>query len=157
MLFRRKAPLIGALVSLSVALFQSEARAQLKADKGKAEAKDQLKFEIYQDSTKDYRWRLVKGEGNNREVLATGGQGYKAKADCKHGVEVLQTGADKLNFETYEDKGKESRWRAKSSNGQTVAASGSSYKSKAECDKAVETIKKSAAKAPVEEVTEPKS
>ncbi len=157
MLFRRKTLLIGAFVCISLAFFQSEAPAQVKADKGKSESKDQLKFEIYQDSAKDYRWRLVRREGNDREVLATGGQGYKAKADCKHGVEVLQKGADKLNFETYEDKAKESRWRAKSSNGQTVAASGSSYKSKAECDKAVETIKKGAAKSPVEEVTEPKS
>ena len=152
----RNARLIGAFVSLSLVFFQSEASAQLKADKGKSEAKDQLKFEIYQDSAKDYRWRLVRGEGNDRQVLATGGQGYKAKADCKHGVEILQN-ADKLNFETYEDNAKESRWRAKSSNGQTVAASASSYKSKAECDKAVEAIKKSAAKAPVEEVTDPKS
>jgi uncharacterized protein YegP (UPF0339 family) len=95
---------------------------------------------------------LVSGEDKDRHVLATGGQGYKAKADCLHGVNVFQEGSDKLKFETYEDNAKQSRWRAKASNGQEMAASGSSYKTKADCDAAIETIKKGAAKATVEEV-----
>jgi uncharacterized protein YegP (UPF0339 family) len=131
--------------------------AQAKADKGKTKSKDQLRFEVYQDSAKEYRWRLVEGADKDRHVLATGGQGYKAKADCMHGVKSIQEGAaDKLTFEVYEDNAKENRWRAKASNGQVVAASASSYKTKADCDKAVETIKKGAAKAPVEEVTDAK-
>jgi uncharacterized protein YegP (UPF0339 family) len=123
---------------------------------GAATAKDQLKFEVYQDSANDYRWRLVSGEGNDRQVLATGGQGYKAKADCMHGVDVMQKGGDKLTFDVYEDNGGQSRWRAKASNGQVMAASGSSYKTKAECDQAVETIKKGAAKASVEDIKKTK-
>ena len=126
-----------------------------KGDSSKS--KSQLKFEIYQDSANDYRWRLVSGEGNDRQVLATGGQGYKAKADCMHGVKSLQEGTDKLTFETYEDNAKQSRWRAKASNGQVMASCGSSYKTKAECDQAVDTIKKGVAKATVEEIKEPKS
>jgi uncharacterized protein YegP (UPF0339 family) len=131
-----------------------------KADAAKADtakAKDQLKFEVYQDSAKEFRWRLVSGEDKDREVLATGGQGYKSKADCTHGVESIQKGSDKLKFEEYQDNAKQNRWRAKASNGQVVAASGSSYKTKADCDSAVETIKKGAAKAPVEEVKADKS
>jgi uncharacterized protein YegP (UPF0339 family) len=67
-------------------------------------------------------------------------------------VKVFQDGSDKLKFETYEDNAKQSRWRAKASNGQEMAASGSSYKTKAECDAAIEALKKGAAKATVEEV-----
>jgi uncharacterized protein len=115
-------------------------------------AKDQLKFEVYQDAAQQYRWRLVAGEGQDRQVLATGGQGYKAKADCMHGVKSIQDGIDKLKFESYEDNAKQNRWRAKASNGQVVGASASGYKTKADCDGAVEAIKKGAAKAPVEEV-----
>ena len=44
-------------------------------------------FEIYQDARKEYRWRLKAGNG---QVIATSGQGYKAKADCRHGIEVIQ-------------------------------------------------------------------
>ena len=138
------------LLAITLAQLPSALRAQAKADAAKA--KDQLKFEVYQDAAKDYRWRLVSGEDKDRHVLATGGQGYKAKADCLHGVKVFQDGSDKLKFETYEDNAKQSRWRAKATNGQEMAASGSSYKTKAECDAAIESIKKGVAKATVEEV-----
>jgi uncharacterized protein YegP (UPF0339 family) len=117
-----------------------------------AGAKAPLKFEVYQDAAQAYRWRLVSGEGQDRQVLATGGQGYKAKADCMHGVKSIQDGIDKLKFESYEDNAKQNRWRAKASNGQVVGASGSSYKTKADCDGAIEAIKNGVGKATVEEV-----
>jgi uncharacterized protein YegP (UPF0339 family) len=49
-----------------------------------------LTFEIFQDAKKEYRWRL---KGANNQVIATSGQGYKAKADCRHGIELVQSGA----------------------------------------------------------------
>jgi len=149
--------LIGLLniVSITLVLAPSALWAQAKGDAAKS--KDQLKFEVYQDSANEYRWRLVQGEDKDRHVFATGGQGYKAKADCLHGVKVFQDGSDKLKFEAYEDNAKQSRWRAKASNGQEMAASGSSYKTKAECDAAIEAIKKGAAKATVEDVKAEKS
>src|SRR5215467_11678085 len=143
------------IVSITLVLLPSALWAQTKGDAAKS--KDQLKFEVYQDSAKEYRWRLVSGEDKDRHVLATGGQGYKAKADCLHGVKVFQEGSDKLKFETYEDNAKQNRWRAKASNGQEIAASGSSYKTKADCEVAIEAIKKGAAKATVEEVKPDKS
>jgi uncharacterized protein YegP (UPF0339 family) len=109
-----------------------------------------LKFEVYQDASKEYRWRLKAGNG---EVLATPGQGYKAKSDCIKGVERIKTESDKLNFEVYEDSSKEFRWRAKAANGQVVATSSQGYKAKADCEKAIELIKKGAGKAEVEEKT----
>lgn len=115
-----------------------------------AQDKDRLKFEIFQDTAKEFRWRLKAGNG---EVLATAGQGYKAKADCLKGVERLKNEADKLTFEVYEDNAKESRWRCKVANGQVVATSSQGYKSKADCEKAVELIKKGAARAEVEDKT----
>ena len=149
--------LIGLLdiISITLVLVPSALWAQAKGDATKS--KEQLKFEVYQDAAQEYRWRLVSGEDKDRHVLATGGQGYKAKADCLHGVKVFQDGSDKLKFETYEDNAKQSRWRAKASNGQEMAASASSYKTKAECDAAIEALKKGAAKAPVEEVKAEKS
>ena len=126
---------------------------KLPAADEKAKDKPVVKFEVYQDASSEYRWRLVAAEGKDAKVLATGGQGYKAKADAKHGVEILQKGAaEKLTFESYQDKVEGFRWRAKSSNGQVVASSPSSFKTKADCDAALDLIKKNAATATVEEV-----
>jgi uncharacterized protein YegP (UPF0339 family) len=110
-----------------------------------------LKFEIYQDQAKEYRWRLKAGNG---EILATAGQGYKAKADCQKGVDRIKDEADtdKLKFETYEDKAKEFRWRCKASNGQIVASSSEGYKAKKDCEHAIDLIKKRASKATAEEL-----
>ena len=44
----------------------------------------------YQDAAKEYRWRLKAANG---AILATSGQGYKAKADCKHAIDVIKEGA----------------------------------------------------------------
>ena len=55
-------------------------------------------------------------------------------------------------FEVYKDKGDEFRFRLNDGEGTTLAISGKGYKTKAECLKVVETIKKDAAKAKVEEV-----
>ena len=72
---------------------------------------DKLKFEIYKDNAMEFRWRL---KATNGETLATSGQGYKAKADCKNGVErIMKDAADKLKFEVYDDNKKESRFRIK--------------------------------------------
>ncbi len=111
------------------------------------------KFELYKGKDDQFRWRFRAGNG---AILATGGQGYKAAADAKHGIELLQKSGtdDKLKFEMYEDDKKEHRWRLKASNGQIVASSSEGYKAKADAEKAVESIKAGAAKAEVVEVKE---
>jgi uncharacterized protein YegP (UPF0339 family) len=115
-----------------------------------AQDKDRLKFDVYQDASKEFRWRLKAGNG---EVLATPGQGYKAKTDCQKSVERIKTEADKLAFEVYEDNSNEFRWRAKAANGQVIATSSQGYKAKADCEKAINLIRKDAAKADVDDKT----
>src|SRR4051812_1608091 len=46
-----------------------------------------LTFEVYHDAKKEYRWRLKSANG---QVVATSGEGYKAKADCLRGIELVQ-------------------------------------------------------------------
>jgi len=107
-----------------------------------------LTFEIYQDAAKEYRWRLTDGAG---KIIATGGEGYKARASAAKGIDRIKADAagDKLTFETYEDKAKAIRWRLKVPNGQTIAASSGGYKDKAAADQAIAAIKKGAAAAAV--------
>jgi uncharacterized protein YegP (UPF0339 family) len=106
-----------------------------------------LKFELYMDKAKEHRWRLKAANG---ALLATGGQGYKAKADAKKAVENIIKDVSKYNFEVYEDKSKEFRWRLKASNGQVVAVSSEGYTARAGCEAAIDNIKKNVAKAVVE-------
>jgi uncharacterized protein YegP (UPF0339 family) len=122
-----------------------------QAGKEKGEA-GKLKFEITRDAAKEFRWRL---KAANNKILATSGQGYKAKADCLNGIKRIQKDADsgKIKFELYKDKAMEFRWRLKASNGQIIGASSDGYKAERDADHAIELIKKGAAKATVEDMS----
>jgi uncharacterized protein YegP (UPF0339 family) len=115
-----------------------------------AAADDTLKFELYADKAGEFRWRLKAGNG---AILATSGQGYKAKADAKHGIERIMQDADKLAFETYEDAKHEYRWRMKAKNGQIIASSSEGYTAKADAEKAIASIKARAKDATVDDQT----
>ncbi|MGB7414328.1 MAG: YegP family protein [Thermosynechococcaceae cyanobacterium] len=54
------------------------------------------KFQIYQDKAGEFRWRLRAG---NHQIIATGGEGYKSKSDCKHGIELIQRDAASAEIE----------------------------------------------------------
>jgi hypothetical protein len=60
---------------------------------------------------------------------------------------ILMTG----KFEYYKDKAGKYRFRLKASNGQTIAA-GQGYSTKEACLNGIESVKKNAPDAPVEEV-----
>jgi uncharacterized protein len=55
-------------------------------------------------------------------------------------------------FEVYKDKGGEFRWRLRAVNKQVIATSGQGYKEKRDCMNGIESVKKNAAEAKVEEV-----
>jgi uncharacterized protein YegP (UPF0339 family) len=54
-------------------------------------------------------------------------------------------------FELYTDARGEFRWRLVASNGQTIATSGEGYKAKDSAKAGIESVKKNAPKAPIEE------
>jgi uncharacterized protein YegP (UPF0339 family) len=123
---------------------QEGARSKAKAQSGRT-----LKFETYQDTKKEHRWRL---KATNGQVIASSGQGYKDKRDCDNAIDrIKKDAATKLTFETYEDARQQYRWRLKATNGQVIASSGQGYKDKRDCDNAIDVIKKGAEKARVEE------
>lgn len=115
-----------------------------------AHAAENLKFELYADKSEEFRWRLKAGNG---KILATSGEGYKAKADAKKGITRIRTDADKLTYETYEDAAHEIRWRLKAKNGQTIGVSSEGYDSKEGAENAIALIKREAKDAAVEDLT----
>lgn len=56
---------------------------------GKGELTMAAKFEVYQDKSGDYRFRL---RATNGQVIATG-QGYKSKKTCLEGIESVKKNA----------------------------------------------------------------
>lgn len=54
-------------------------------------------------------------------------------------------------FEVYKDKSNEFRWRLRTTNKQVIATSGDGYKSKQDCLSGIESVKKNAPDAKVEE------
>ena len=49
-----------------------------------------MKFEVYQDTRNEYRWRFRAG---NQKIIATSGEGYRNKQDCLHGIQLIKTHA----------------------------------------------------------------
>ncbi len=47
-------------------------------------------FQVYTDSREEYRWTL---RADNGEVIADSGEGYRHRADCLHGVELVKDAA----------------------------------------------------------------
>ena len=45
------------------------------------------KFQIFQDKSGEYRWRLKAANG---QIVATSGEGYKQKADAQRAVTTVQ-------------------------------------------------------------------
>ncbi len=143
--------LIGAIVAVA-GLPPTGSDAPQVAKAARAQASRTLKFEIYPDARKEHRWRL---KSSNGQIIATSGQGYKDKRDCRAAIDrIKKDAASKLTFETYPDAKQQYRWRLKSSNGQIIATAGQGYKDKRDCANAIETIKKGAESARVEEASE---
>lgn len=46
-----------------------------------------MSFYVYLDSASEYRWRL---KASNGQIIATSGEGYKRKADCLHGIDLVK-------------------------------------------------------------------
>ncbi|MCH7998059.1 MAG: DUF1508 domain-containing protein [Chloroflexi bacterium] len=45
------------------------------------------KFQIFKDSAGEYRWRL---RADNNKIIADSAEGYKAKSDCKHAIDLVK-------------------------------------------------------------------
>ncbi len=107
------------------------------------------KFEVYTDKSGQFRFRLKAGNG---EVIAAS-EAYKAKASCLKGIESVKKNAamPDAKFEDYTDKAGKFRFRLKAGNNEVIAT-GEAYESKASCLKGIESVKKNAPTAKIEEL-----
>lgn len=108
-------------------------------------------------------------KASNGEIIATGGEVYSAIDSCKNGIESVRKNAPVAavedqtvegfetekhpKFEIYKDKAGEFRFRLKASNGQIIATS-EGYVKKDSCKNGIESVRKNAADAPVNDPEE---
>ncbi len=45
-----------------------------------------MRFEMYQDVKREWRWRLW---SENNRIIADSGEGYKRREDCAYGVALV--------------------------------------------------------------------
>ena len=55
------------------------------------------KFQIFKDKAGEWRWRL-RASGNH-EIIADSAEGYKNKADCEHGIDLVKQQAPTADVE----------------------------------------------------------
>nr|WP_233357312.1 DUF1508 domain-containing protein [Halococcoides cellulosivorans] len=122
-------------------------------------------FELYEDRSEQWRWRLRHRNGN---VIADGGQGYTRQHNAQKGIQSVRSNAlgastllidtvDELPDETdpiemfedadsqstielYEDAGGEWRFRIRHSNGEIIGDSGEGYASRSNARRAIDRL-----------------
>ena len=99
------------------------------------------KYEVYADSGGNYRWRLKAGNG---QTVASSGESFASHSNATTAAQNFKARARQWNYEVYADSGGNYRWRAKSSNGQTVASSGESFASKSNAQAAADNVRNNA-------------
>lgn len=107
------------------------------------------KFELYKDKGGEFRFRLKASNGQN--ILAS--EGYKQKASATNGIEsVMKNAGNDANYERKETKSGKHMFNLLAANKQVIGTS-ESYESTAARDGGIESVKKNAPDAKVDDQT----
>jgi len=127
------------------------------------------RFEVYEDSAEQYRWRLVHRNGN---IIADSSEGYASKQKANQGLESVRTnapgayivdtsktdhaetveeGGSKATFELFDDSEGKWRWRLVHDNGNIIADGGQGYSSKQKAKQGLQSVRINVEGAPVED------
>jgi hypothetical protein len=107
------------------------------------------KFELYKDKAGEFRFRLK--ASNGQTILAS--EGYKTRASADNGIASVQKNApDDGRYERKETKSGQFSFNLKASNGQVIGTS-QQYKSEASRENGIESVKKNAPDAKVDDQT----
>ena len=107
------------------------------------------KFELYTDNAGEYRFRLKAGNGEN--ILAS--EGYKQKASAENGIaSVRKNATEDARYERKETASGKHMFNLKATNGQVIGTS-QSYTSSSGRDNGIESVKKNAPEATLDDQT----
>jgi uncharacterized protein YegP (UPF0339 family) len=107
------------------------------------------KFELYEDKAGEFRFRLKAGNGEN--ILSS--EGYKQKASAENGIaSVKKNASEDARYERKETSAGKFMFNLKATNGQVIGTS-QSYTSASGRDNGIESVKKNAPDAAVDDQT----
>jgi len=107
------------------------------------------KFELYKDKAGEYRFRLKAGNGET--ILVS--EGYKQKASATNGIESVRKNAPAdERYERKETSSGKPMFNLKATNGQVIGTS-ESYSSASARDNGIESVKKNAPDAKLDDQT----
>lgn len=110
-------------------------------------------FNFYQDKSLEWRWRLKDGNG---AVIADSGEGYNDRKDCEKGAALFTTLGPNAperkvteseesghgpEWEYFEDKAGEWRWRFQAKNNKILADGSEGYASEYNVKRAIQNVK----------------
>jgi uncharacterized protein YegP (UPF0339 family) len=126
----------------------------------------QARFELFADSADEWRWRLRHRNGN---TIADSGEGYTRKHNAQKGIQSVRRNSlgaglmlveadeeppeedeefeppeeveSRAEFEVYEDKGGEHRWRLRHDNGSVIADGSEGYATRGSVNRAVRQVR----------------
>ena len=106
------------------------------------------KFEVKTDNSGEFRFNLK--AANGQVILSS--EGYTTKAACENGIEsVKKNSQDDARFERKTAKNGKHYFNLKAGNGQVIGSS-QMYADESGMENGIESVKKNAPGAPVEEV-----
>jgi len=102
-------------------------------------------YELYEDNSGDWRWRLV---ASNGRIIADSAEGYSSKGAAEDAIDRIRERAPEADhlditpagFEVYKDKAEEWRWRLIRQNGRIIADGGEGYTERNDAMEAVERV-----------------
>lgn len=104
------------------------------------------KFEVYQDSRSEFRFRLK--ANNGQSILAS--EGYSAKSGCMNGIEsVRKNSQDDSKYDRKKSSNGKHYFNLKASNGQIIGTS-EMYESSSGMENGIASVKTNAPTATVE-------
>jgi len=152
----------GGRASLDIELEWDEADGAI--DVGTAASK--ARFEVYEDSAGEHRWRLVHDNGN---IIADSGEGYASKRKAEQGLESVRNnapgayvidrsrddeapagGGSNATFEPFEGNDGKWRWRLVHDNGNILADGGQGYSSKQKARQGLDSVRTNVSGASIE-------
>lgn len=108
------------------------------------------KFQIYQDAKGEFRFRL---KASNGQTILQGTEGYSSKQSCQKGIEsVRKNAADDARFERLKSKSEQPYFALKAANGEKIGLS-EMYSSTSSMNKGIESVKKNAPDAALDDQT----
>jgi uncharacterized protein YegP (UPF0339 family) len=94
--------------------------------------------QVYEDPSGEYRWRLIAADG---EFVAVVAEAFASRPNAERALRTFATSADSWRYEIYHDVAGGFKWRAKASNGETVAVSPGSFQSMENAERAMENVR----------------